>query len=99
MGKLLGSTCEDIVIHTVIITRLLDQATGLWRTVVTVEGEALGADGSDIVGYDIQENVSVGPPGPNKWTPSTLESDLTLIATHAKQKLKDMALDRAGLVL
>jgi hypothetical protein len=102
MAKVLGETCEDIIIKTVQISRKQaggPEESGEWQTYAVVMGESVDADGNSIVGHDIHEKIDIGSPGLDPWTPSTVDNDLKAAATAVKQLFKDIAKDKADLNL
>lgn len=99
MAKVLGETCEDIVIKTVQISRKQDEESGKWQTYAVVMGESVTIDGDRIVGHDIHEKYNVGSPGPDPWDLTTVDNDLKAAANVIKQAFKDIAKDKADLNL
>ena len=102
MAKVLGETCEDIVIKTVQVSRKRadrPEENGEWQTYAVVIGESVDADGNSIVGHDIHEKINIGAPGLDPWDPNTVDNDLKAAATAVKQLFKDIAKDKADLNL
>jgi hypothetical protein len=99
MAKVLGETCEDIVIKTVQISRKQGEEGGEWQTYAVLMGESVDANGKRIAGHDIHEKIMIGDPGLDPWDEKSLESDLKGAATVVKEAFKTIAKDKANIDL
>lgn len=99
MAKVLGETCEDILIKTVQVSRKQSEEGGEWQTYVVLQGESVDADGNRIATHDIHDKILVGPPGLDPWDKDTIDKDLKDAAGAVKARYKEIAKDKADLNL